>query len=106
MIIKEISGVSRRSVPEKGVTIYSELIEMEIPPVPVETIKDLTIYKRTPEQCLKGIGNWMIDMVFKTGDIFYWKLPIEMSEEAVLAWAQPLIDDLNKLQQEERNQMN
>ena len=55
----------------------------------------LDYYHRAAEDCLSNTANWLLDLKLAGQEnVFFLKLPGEMTEERFVAFIQPLIDKL------------
>lgn len=88
--IKKVESFNRKETPLPNETIYDDCI-FNLP-----NILSLDIYYRTPEQCPFNRGNWVTDIVYTDHTAIAFKLPKDMPREAVVAFYQPLINDLEK----------
>jgi hypothetical protein len=102
--VQQVSGTVRQTIPTKNQQI-DELIDIKN--FPFNYLKQLEIYRRSKEDCPFNRGNWVIDITFKNGQINFVKLPLEMAEEAVNHYCEPLINKLEEWKSKnETNQHN
>lgn len=57
----------------------------------IQGLSHVDIYLRNKIDCPFGRGNWIIDIIFKDGQIFSVKLPSQMTEERVKDYCKPLL---------------
>lgn len=101
MELKRGQGVCRKNIPPDDATIIDETnIDTFI-----NDISKINIYLRTAEECALNIGNWMVDIYFTDGGMFYIKLPKEMTLMQVKKYCKPVLDRImgTKLSQQEVN---
>jgi hypothetical protein len=84
--LRKVDGMTRGSVPDEGVTIFDDF------DFDIDSIDYFDIYLREPQDCPFGRGNWLIDIYSKDDRLLCIRLPMEMSESQVFAYAKPLID--------------
>lgn len=84
--LKKISGYRRTEIPKEGETIFDDNNAVELAPL----ISRYEITRRENEKV------WVVDLIGKKGGQIYLKLPIEMTEEHLKNYMQPLKDALNK----------
>lgn len=92
--IEEVHGMVRRAIPEEGEDI-TEILNFDID-IAADLIESVNIRYRDKKACPFDRGNWLIDIKHNSGRIFCVKLPKEMTEAAVMRYAQPLIDRLKE----------
>lgn len=88
MKIEKVNGTNRKNIPEDGADI-SEVVNIEYL---IEFLESINIWYRGKESCPFARGNWLIDLTNKFGETYCIKLPKEMTEQAVMKYAQPLLD--------------
>jgi hypothetical protein len=84
--IVKIDTLVRESIPEIGTTIFDDL---EFDDEHLKRLIKINVYKRYPENCPLGRGNWVVDLI-ATDSIFCIKLPLEMDPTALSKYLFPL----------------
>lgn len=101
LISVQIVGFNRDKMPKKGITI------LEITDIKkfMKYVFYVAIYFRDKDSCPFRRGNWIIDLYIKNEYFpsFCIKLPKEMTNDQIIAYAKPLVDNLEK---RKRNSMN
>lgn len=88
----------RKFKPELGVTISDDFDLDRI----VKVLKGFSYYRREREDCPFARGNWIIDLYENDTDIFLsLKLPLEMTEDEIIQYIQPLIEVIEEMRDEE-----
>jgi hypothetical protein len=96
---QEVQGFNRKDIPDENETVGDFLNLDELAPL----VHTVAIYERPKEACPLARGNWVIDIKLKYGQLICIKLPLTMTDEQVLRYADPLIKIVNKLRKDKLN---
>lgn len=91
--ILEVSGLVRTEVPGDGETIATDFDINQMAP----DIKEVCMYYRSKEDCPFGRGNLILDITHQDGGIFCIKFPFEMTEQHLMDYIKPLVDEINNI---------
>jgi hypothetical protein len=92
--IEKVDCANRIKIPDKNESFSTDYNLNEFP---IQMIKSVDIYFRDKIDCPFAKGNWICDIKFNDGFFYCIKLPVEMKEEDVLRYFDPLINKLDEL---------